>query len=139
MNKKQLYAVLSSGFLASSLILCGGLALAQPMTPQQPPAQLQPSMPTAQPQQPPPPPAQLQQLMPQVQQPVPSLEKKPAETVEKKPAKATETVGKKLVPRLNCGPGWRQFGEMSCEAVKPTLQCPPGTNYFEGQFVVGCR
>jgi hypothetical protein len=78
------------------------------------------------------------------------MEKKPAEAVEKKPAQApgelkkklappAEAEKKKLAPRLNCGPGWRQVGEMSCEAVKPILQCPPGTAYFEGQFVVGCR
>ena len=123
MERKRLYAVLSSGLLATSLILSGGTALAQPLTTQPPPVQLQPPI-------------------PQVQPVPPSIEKKPVQpagAVEKKPAKPAETMGKKLAPRLNCGLGWKQVGEMSCEAVKPVLQCPPGTNYFEGKFLVGCR
>jgi len=62
------------------------------------------------------------------------------ERVEKKPAQVPGELKKKLAPRLDCGPpGWRQVGEMSCEAVKPILQCPPGTNYFEGNLLVGCK
>jgi len=67
----------------------------------------------------------------------PSLQPAPLPPLQ--PAQPAGAPEKKLVSRLNCGPGWRRVGGMSCEAVKPILQCPPGTNYFEGQFLVGCR
>ena len=151
MERERLFALISCGLLVSSLMLSGGSTLAQAGQPLQ---QVPPPPMEVQPQPAPPAPPTLQQA-PQVAplvQPAPSLEKKPAQpagAVEKKPAqpaetmgkKPAETMGKKLAPRLNCGPGWRPVGEMSCEAVKPIVQsqCPPGTNYFEGKFLVGCR
>lgn len=122
-KRKRLYPLLSAGMLAAGLILSEVMALAQP----------QPA---------PPAPPSLQQVPLPPLQPAPSLEKKPAQPAEAEKKKLAPPVGaleKKLIPRLNCGPGWRQVGEMSCEAVKPVLQCPPGTNYFEGKFLVGCR
>jgi hypothetical protein len=131
-KRKRLYPLLSAGMLAGGLILSEVMALAQV---EQPLQQMPSPVGTMQP------------------QPAPSLEKTPAQPAgaqekklappagaqEKKLAPPAGAQEKKLAPRLNCGPGWRQVGEMSCEAVKPILQCPPGTNYFEGKFLVGCR
>jgi len=110
-KRKRLYPLLSAGVLAGGLILSEVMALAQVGQP-------------------------LQQVPPP---PVGTMQPQPAPSLEKKPAQPAGAVEKKLAPRLNCGPGWRQVGEMSCEAVKPILQCPPGTNYFERKFLVGCR
>jgi len=150
MERKRLYPLLSAGVLAGGLILSEVMALAQVGQPlqQMPP----PPIGTVQPPQPPSvetkpaspllvPPPPMGTMQPQ---PAPSLEKKlapPAGAQEKKLTPPAGAVEKKLAPRLNCGPGWRPVGEMSCEAVKPIVQsqCPPGTNYFEGKFLVGCR
>jgi hypothetical protein len=111
-RKERLYPLLSPGVFVGGLILSEVMALAQVGQP-------------------------LQQMPP----PVGTMQPQPAPSSEKKPAPPVGAQEKKLAPRLNCGPGWRPVGEMSCEAVKPIVQsqCLPGTNYFEGKFLVGCR